>query len=324
MKIIYSTDQNYVRHCATSICSLLENNISEKNIEIIIITNQVSKKSKNKIVNLINKYKRKITFIEMQDLCDDFQTKNRFPVSAFARLFLENIPDIDKILYIDCDTIIKGSISELWNIDLKDYYLAGVEDTIQPYAKKILGLSKNDRYLNSGVLLINLKKWRQENIKQQFLNFMKNKNWNVPHNDQGVLNGVLKGKILFISPKFNMMPELLIMNNKQLKKLYNMEKYYTDKILEDAQKNIVIIHYLTKFFNRPWYKSCTHPLKQEYIKYLKITGFENNLLNGDLKLGIKFQKLLFEKTNFNFYLLVQKILNFRRKIIWIIKDSNKN
>lgn len=323
MKIVYSTDQNYVKHCAASIVSLFENNIEEKELDLIIIVNQVLEESKEKIKKISYKYKRNIIFINIDELCEKFTKNNTFPLSAFARLFLENIQGIDKILYIDCDTIIKGKLNDLWNINIDNYYLAGVEDTIQPYAKRVLGLSKNDKYLNSGILLINLKKWRENNIKKDFLAYMEKYNWNVPHNDQGVLNGVCKDKILYISPKYNMMPELLIMNNKQLKKLYKMKEYYSDEILEYAKKDIRIIHYLTKFFNRPWYNPCTHPLKEEYMKYLSKTGFGIKLINDNLKFKIRLQKFIFEKTNFHVFLILERVLDIRREIKCFFKYKNK-
>lgn len=314
MKIVYSTDQNYYKHCTASILSLLENNKNEKNIEIFVITNNVLDDSKNKIKNIVEKYKREVNFIEIDSLCDKFEKNNQFPLSAFARLFLENLIEINKILYIDCDTIIKGELRDLWDINIDDYYIAGVQDSIQMYARTILGLDKNDKYLNSGVLLINLKKWREDNLKQRFLEYMEKYNWNVPHNDQGVLNGVCKGKILFISPKYNLMPELLIMSSKQIKRLYKIKDYYSDEVLKDANQDIRIIHYLYKFYNRPWNKSSTHPLKDEYIKYLSMAGFSTNFTEENVKPQIELQRKLFEKLNFYVFLMIERLLDVRRKI----------
>ena len=69
----------------------------------------------------------------------------------------------------------------------------------------VVGLKYNDRYINSGVILINLKKWREDNLEKKFIDFINKYNGDVPCADQGTINGVCKNKILIIHPKYNTM-----------------------------------------------------------------------------------------------------------------------
>lgn len=311
--IVYSADNNYIRHCAASLVSLFENNMDIDALRVIVLSNNIDESSKKKIKTIGRNYNRDILFIELENICDKFEKNNEFPISAFGRLFLQNIENLDKVLYIDCDTIINGSLKELFEINIDEYYLAGVQDTIQHYAITVLGMKKYDRYLNSGVLLINLKKWREDNLKTKFIECIKSYDGNVPHNDQGVLNIVCNKKILFISPKYNFMPEFITMTSKQLKKLYLMKNFYTEDELNDAKKDIRIIHYLTKFYNRPWFKTCTHPMKEKYLYYLEKTDFQKDLLNGELSKKIKLQKNIYEKMPFAIFVFIQRIFDIRRK-----------
>lgn len=316
LNVLYSTDENYARHCATSIYSLLDNNKEFESINIYIIENNVNNESKGKITNIIKKFNRKIEFLELENFCCNFKKNNEYSLSYYARLFISNLPsEIEKILYIDCDTIINGPLKELLDVDISEYYFGAVQDSIQAQKMKFIEKGAEFRYINSGVLYINLKKFREDNIEKKFLNFIEKYCGNVPHHDQGILNGVCGEKILYLAPKYNLMPEMIYMNSKQIKNLYGLKYYYTDEELQEAKKNPIIVHFLTKWYNRPWYKTCTHPMKNLYIKYLNLTGFDNGLVDGDIKRRIKFQKKIFEKMPFFVFLIVQRIFDIRRIMI---------
>lgn len=316
MDIVYSTDENYARHCGTSIYSLFYNNRDIKEINVFVIENDVGEETKEKFYRIAEKFGRNIEFFDINKICKDFPKNNDFPKAAFARLFVENMKkSIDRILYIDCDTIINGSLKELWNINIDNYYIGAIQDSIQSFKMKIIGLNKEFRYINSGVLLINLKKWKEENLKEEFIKCMKKYKGKVPHHDQGVLNIVCSNKILYLHPKYNLMPEMLCMTAKQLKKLYRIKEFYTEEELREGRKNPIIIHYITKWYNRPWYKSCTHPLKEKYIQYLNETDFNKTLLEGNLKKRILLQKQIFEKMPFLVFILFQRLFDMRRKIL---------
>ena len=75
--------------------------------------------------------------------------------------------NLDKIIYLDCDSIIADSLEDLDNIDISDYYIAGVQDTVTNFFKTSIGLNKDDRYINAGMLVINLKKWREDKIEEK-------------------------------------------------------------------------------------------------------------------------------------------------------------
>ena len=316
LNVLYSTDENYARHCAASLYSLLENNKEIEQINVYIIENKLSNLSKEKINDITKKFNRNLEFLELEKFCCKFDKNNNYSMSYYARLFLSNLPNnMETLLYIDCDTIINDSVEELLKIDISQYYLGAVQDSIQVQKIKFIGRGKEYRYINSGVLLINLNKFREDKIEEKFLEFINKYYGNVPHHDQGILNGVCGEKILYLDPKYNLMPEMIYMNSKQIKKLYGLKYYYTNDELKDAIKKPVIIHFLTKWYNRPWYKSCTHPMKQLYIKYLNLTKFDNKLLDGDIKGRIKLQKEIFEKMPFCVFLIVQKIFDIRRIIL---------
>lgn len=88
--------------------------------------------------------------------------------SAYSRLFLKelfgNNSDIEKILYVDCDTWVVDSLEKLWNTDIDDWLGVACLDCMSKFHKKIIGAVVKDNYVNTGMLLLNDKKWKEENI----------------------------------------------------------------------------------------------------------------------------------------------------------------
>ena len=308
MNVLYSTDENYSKICIASIHSLLESNKTNKEIKIYIIDNNIEKNTKKGFINLVEKYNRKIEFISCEDICKDLKKNNDFSVSSYARLFIQDSIKEDKVIYIDCDTVIRKDLSELWEKDLKENWISGVEDPLPSYLKEAIQMKRNDRYINAGVLIINLKKWREINFKEKVIKYIDNHKKNVVHHDQGIINGICKGKILYLEPKYNLMPEMIMMKESQLKKLYKLKNFYSESQLEEAKKDPYIVHYISKFYNRPWFKECTHPFKEDFRRY-----FEGELKSNPLSKKIKARKFVFDNLPFFIYLAMEDILDLKRK-----------
>lgn len=303
LNIAYSSDDNYAQHVGVSMTSLFDNNRNFDEITVYIIENKISKLNKEKLQKIAKDYNRNLIFINFEEyeMKLHLDIGNSISVSAYSRLFLADIVnEIDKIIYMDCDSVINGSLYELWSTDLENYYVAGVLDTVSNETKLKVGMSENDNYINSGMLLINLKQWRMDNIQKKFIEFINYYNGNVFHHDQGVINGVLKEKILILHPKYNAMTTFYTMSLKNIMKYYNMNEYYNEYEIMEARKEGVFIHYTPVFVKRPWIKGCKHPLKEIYIKYLKVTPWKDSPMWKDKRsIGEKFVSTLYNTLPFN-------------------------
>ena len=299
INVVYASDDNYAKHAGISIESLLNTNREIEKIKIYVIENNIEIENKQKIEDIVNKYKRDIVFIDSKNFDSKLKINDNFPRAAFSRLFLSSIKELeeeDKVLYLDCDTIVNDNIEELYNTNLEGCYFAAVQDNAAYYLLKKIGMNKKNRYINSGVLLINLTKWREDDIENKFLKFIEKHNGKVNHHDQGVLNGVCKDYIKILHPKFNMMPEMIYMTVKQSNFLYNVHNYYSQKEVDEAKKNPVIIHYVEKFYSRPWKIDCEHPMKNKYLEYLYKSEFNKELEQNGLNKKIQFRKKIYEST----------------------------
>lgn len=279
LSIIYSSDNNYCVYMSTSIISLLENNKEFKYINIYVIDNKISDENKDKLEMIVRLYQRNIIFINFEKYKSylNLNMQWNISISAYARLFVASMlpNNLDKILYFDCDTLIVNSLEELWNQDINDFYVAGVYDTVSGNTKQAIGLKNTDLYINSGMLLINLKKWREDNLEKRLLDFIDNHNGNVIHHDQGVINGVIKNKKI-LPLKYNLMTSYLMMSRDNMIKFYKVEdSFYSQEQIDEAIKNPVYIHYTPGFTTRPWVKGCKHPYVDLYWKYLKLTPWKD-------------------------------------------------
>lgn len=303
--VVYSSDDNYAQHTGVSIISLFENNKHFNEIDIYIIENNISEKNKSKLKGIAKKYNRKINYIDFTKYKEilNLDMQWEISISAYARLFISSMlpNNVDKVLYFDCDTVIVDKVDELWNTDINNYYVAGVGDTVSSSTKEAVGINKKDNYINSGMLLINLKRWREDNIQERFIEFIDSYKGRVTHHDQGVINGVLINKSKILSPKFNLMTVYYTMKREEAIKYYGIDgQFYSEEEIEEAVKNPVYIHYTPGFTTRPWIKGCKHPKKEFYFKYLNKSPWnEYKCIKDNSKLRIKTVNWIYRNLPFN-------------------------
>lgn len=281
MNILYTFNDRFVPQVAAAITSVCENNKEENDITFYLFVLEVSNENKEQMERYIQSYQRNTVFIELQNLQDyfDFEidTTGWNPI-VLARLLLDKLlpENIDRILYLDGDTIVRGSLHNMYHIDMKDHVIAaGLEPTYSREHKKDIDM-ENFPYYNAGVLLIDLNNWRNQKTGEQILDFYGKHNGKLFSNDQDAINGTLKGQILTLEPKYNYFN---VFDQYSYSFLNSLCDYpYVDKTaFQESKNNPVIIHYLGE--ERPWRIGNHHRFRGDYLKYLKLTpwsgeGFE--------------------------------------------------
>ena len=279
MNILYASDDNYAEIAAVSIVSLLENNKDADNINFFMFDNGLTSESKERLSGLVEKYSREIIFINMPDIEKLMGIKLHVPywltLTIFARLFTASLlpADIDKIIWLDADTMIRSSILPLWNEDLGGNLVGGCQDGIPVLHKKTVFLKKTDIYVNAGVYLFNLKAWRDNNIEKKFINFLKLFDGKLHYPDQDVVNGVCKNYIKLVAPKYNSI-SYYFNYNPELLYYANIKDYYSKEELKEAKESPVIVHFAGKG-RKPWTDGNIHIYQDEYIQYRNMTPWEN-------------------------------------------------
>ena len=278
MNILYTLNDKFVPQVSASICSICENNKDIEEINFYLISKEITDDNKAKLQDFIKSYGRNVTIKELGDIKQyfdfEFDTTGWNPI-VLARLILDKFLDesIDKVLYIDGDTIVRGSLKELWQTDLGDNILAAsIEPTVDKKRKENLGL-ENYPYYNAGVLLINLNKWRNEKAGKIILDYYKANNGRLFANDQDAINAALAGKRYTLLPKYNFYNIFYQYPYKFLKKLMGTVEYFDKNEFEKCVENPVIIHYLGE--ERPWRIGNNHKYKNDYVESLNKTPWKD-------------------------------------------------
>ncbi|WP_347995743.1 glycosyltransferase family 8 protein [uncultured Eubacterium sp.] len=282
MNVMYTCDNNYIWLMGISTISLFENNKDIEELKVFLLGENISQENKERLKDIGNKYDRDVEVIDIPKIhIPTSLVSARWPLSAFTRLFSGMIlpTDIKKILYLDCDTIITGNISEIEHIEFNGNIAMGVKDCISGTYKKNIGLDKNSPYINAGVILFNMDALRKVDICEKIENYMNKYVKLIHYADQDILNGMFKGKIGELSPEYNVMTIDIFHAYEEIKKLRRPTNFYSQEELENAKLNPLIIHYTTNMrVIRPWFSNTNHPFANEFKKYIGMSAWMNKKL----------------------------------------------
>ena len=236
----------------------------------------LNKQEKSSIINECKKETCKIKFIEvdMKQLKELPVYQKRYPLEIYFRIFAtQYLPkDIDRILYLDADTLVINSLEKLYNMDFENnYFIAATH--IGKLLKKInnvrLDLDKEDKYINTGVMMINLKLLRNVDIVKEIGLFMKKNNLNLILPDQDIISSVFGKKIKLVDSMIYNFGE------REWNK-YNVKNIKNKIGLKWIRKNTVIIHYYGK--NKPWNEKYIGNLNLFYDKTIQRMQTQDNCL----------------------------------------------
>lgn len=267
--IVVASDRTYIGLVSVLFASILSNKGQDEKIVFHLLANDIPSSSLDPLLNQMKNEVLHVYPIENLKALLKVTVPPTIAITAYARLFLtELLPgSIDKILYLDCDIIVNQSLNELFSNNIDNYYVAGVLDTLPNNDSKIkVGMASDNPYINSGVLFINLKKWRDERIINKFLDFLLLYNGRVHHHDQGIINAVLDKKLI-IGPEFNLTSNYFTHKYSYLKK--RNYPFYLQNEIEFAKHNPVIIHFTEGFLDRPWFIGSKHPYANKFLEYKK-------------------------------------------------------
>lgn len=290
MNFVYSSGELYSEICGISLTSLFENNKDAEEINVFIIDNDIGELNKNRFLELAEKYSRKITFVKrpnIEQLVDADIYTGRWDIATFFRLYLSVLlpKNIDRVIYIDCDMIIRHSLKEVYNLDLGECFVAGCDDCRSDLYRLDIGEKPGQLYINNGFMVIDLKKWRENRIDKKFTKFISDRDGDCTYMDQAPLNGVLGSQNLIyeLEPKYNAQRIFFDFSYKQLLKLRKPEKHLSEEQYKVATSDPVVVHFTPTFLTgtRPWQKKDKHKFTSEYLYYKSISPWKDEPLRKD-------------------------------------------
>lgn len=241
--IFFACDDAYAPYLTVMIKSLVDNaNTKDYNYIIHVLATDLTLENQSKIRTVIKKG-FKIKFenlsVEIDDILGKMSSRLRdyYTVSIYYRIFIPTLfPNYHKALYLDADMVAIDDVSKLYETELGDNLLAACRDGVVPtndilkeYVEKAVGVDKWEDYFNSGVLVMNLDKMRQDMIQEKFVYLLDKYNFKTVAPDQDYLNAICKNKVVYLDKGWDVMP--------------NVDTSFDEK-------NFHIIHY--NMFQKPW------------------------------------------------------------------------
>ena len=310
--IVLSSDNKYAPFMYTTMLSILENkNKDTFYVFYLLVPENFSNNNKRLILQLKHEYQCNINFIYIKKFFENLEMKiSHITFPTYYRLLIGDLlPDyLEKCIYLDVDICVLKDLTSLYNINITNNYIAGV---ISPsyYFKnntihcKRLNLPSMNQYINAGMLLVNLKEIRKDNMTKKFIDLSKK---NYKSQDQDVLNVACYGKILTLAPKYNAMVTRLKEYDNKLKTLY------TEEEIIEANNFPYIIHYSDR--NKPWNSLYVY-MEKYWWNASKKTPFFNNSFIREHIFKNRLQEFWYNKTSKTLNLHKPKTLN--EKIQWL-------
>ena len=265
--IFYACDDAFVKFTIISIRSMLENASPDRFYRFHILITDVSERSR-RVAKELERENAEIIFEDVTSYLTAIEKKlplrDYYSKTTYYRLFIADMfPQYDKAIYIDSDTVILGDISELYDTDLKDNYVGAVTERVMTdidvygrYVEQVLGIDRY-AYFNAGLLLLNCKQFRKNDLLKKFGDLLSVYNFVVTQ-DEDYLNLMCKDRVLHLDRKWNteILPQFEI----------------------DPAK-VAIFHYI--MVSKPWhYPDCR--FGEYFWKYAEKTEFYQELREASL------------------------------------------
>ena len=249
INICIACDDNYSKYAGVLIASILFNADKTDELTFYILDGGISASQKEKIRSLACIKQCRINFVPIDNsLFDDYaniKTHKYISIATYYRLKLPSLlTKVNKVIYFDCDMVVNSSLAPLFNEDLNGCVLAGVRDINKKRLKK------SSKYVNAGMLVMDIDAMKRENAEDKFLEYTKSHFGKIKAGDQDILNEALKGKIKIVEDTWNV-----------------QSSNFTNRSSYVEKPNV--IHFVAK--QKPWHKYSFSYHREYYFKYLKHT-----------------------------------------------------
>ena len=282
MNIVFATSDLYSKPAHITLKSMLMNNVNVDDITVYYVMNGLTDESRKRLRELVIEYDRSIEFIEMPEWLNSISGLMRTNAIAYTYCFFQNIlpQSVDKILLLEGDTIVTDNLMEFYNMDITDYYLAAVDDLQSKWCKEKVGINPTSPYFNSGVMLINLKKMRNDNITEAITKLIKRGTAKFLYEVQDEMNVLLEGKVKIIPPKYNCTTSIFVFDYENMKRYRRPTTFCSKEEFEEAKTHPVVVHFTKNQIiqSRPWIEDCDHPYKYYYLEVKSDTVLANEPL----------------------------------------------
>lgn len=289
--LVCAADENYVRPLAVTLHSAASNLKSGNHLQVVLMDGGIGESSWQKLEQTLAGLPISIQIVkpnrtEVADLgISHHITHTAYFRLLSARLLPENL---DRVIYLDSDVLVQDDLTELWKMELQNNYCLAAADIACPFVDarfapgrfrksipylatmapipnwKALGLDPRQPYFNSGVMVLNLKRWRDDAVETRLIRCLRDHAKYVWCWDQYALNVVFAGQWQALPPRWNQGAHLFD---------YPDESYSPIEFADfrDMRDHPALVHFTSEF--KPWLFRSNHPLREAWFAGLDRTAW---------------------------------------------------
>ena len=246
-------------------------NGTSDDVMMYLLHNGLKRSTVKRLQKIADRYNVGLKFLEIDlEILKDCPVDEKIHygnIMMYARLLLSSmLPNLDKVIYLDCDLVVCKDLKSLWETDVNDVAVTMAPDLLYQDKATLSRLGINNNYLNSGVIVMNLDYWRKHDVMKRLLAYISDKGNELIYNDQDSLNAILHDERRQLPVKYNVTPHYFLKNPDNYPKEMHEE-------IRDARINPIIFHFLGKI--KPWSLGCYLPGKELFMKYQKASGWRH-------------------------------------------------
>jgi len=289
--LVMAADDNYALPLAVALRSVLTNLDKARDLFVYVLDGGIKDSNKQRIEKSIKSKNCRIEWVQIaENLYSWARPIRHLSAAAYLRLLMPMLlpVDLSKVIYLDCDLIVNRDLGSLWDAEIGNNYALAVQDSIMPFVSSSDALVRwielefppTTKYFNSGVLVINLRKWRTDSILEKSIEYIEKFGDTLSYADQEVLN------VLFVSS----WQELDYRWNEQIGGITQQQQVF----------EAFIIHFSSPF--KPWAHVGIAEADALFFQYLSQTKYSNlrfklylkrwqNLARKNLKIGTRLKEI---------------------------------
>jgi lipopolysaccharide biosynthesis glycosyltransferase len=265
MIVATAIDREYVEPSSVLLSSIAQNGQID-DAELLIYGLGLTSRDRDNLAKSCGRLAKNLSFVDLKSVegrLKNLTTTLTVPsVVAYARMLVPPMlpASASRLLYLDSDTLVTGNLRPLFETDLGDAIVTAVQDPTAPWVDlsfrtDVLGLADPHYYFNSGVLLIDVNKWKDEQITEKLFALLERlpPGTRLPFLDQDLLNAVLHGRWLQVERKWNF--------------------FATGDDFEKNKDEAVVMHFASG--KKPWFKGSTHPGRDIYLEQRRQTPYRD-------------------------------------------------
>jgi len=290
--VVTACDENYAHGAAAAVRSAIDSVGPTRSLRVFVLDGGITEPTKDRQLRSWRSRNVSVTWLRPDlDAIRDMPVSDHINLSTYLRILMaELLPaDVSKAIYLDADTLVLRNLAELWSVPLDDYYCAATQDAFVPVLDPLmafdhpihcvtltmtspypipnfreLGLVGDAPYFNAGIMLVNVARWRRDEVARRGFECLRINGDNVRYWDQYALNTLFSGQWKIVDPRWNQNSHVFRIPSWDL-------SHYTEDEFQRVKQDPWIVHFDYK--PKPWELESTHPFRRHFFQALDRTAW---------------------------------------------------